>query len=1014
MHAIAVLCICTGVARRKRPSYDSNNPLSVLAEVLLASSPARRLRHSHVGYGPSVMKDSSSTTITRRSAQSSTLIAQKPSPLKVALTLEDGKNRELQAAISNACKDLPSGALEFVEIPLIHSVPGKDLAALEFILEKFALSDEREDSLPFDIVMLTSPESARIFVEGWQRLPEEMRIKQPPAMVCICQRTAAVLQAAGLEPSFQPSVASEKTLAAELPHCFGRRVLYLTSRTSPNARSIITYLTMEGFNVVPLEVYSTERVTVSSLPNPGPPHHMAKNRLGRLYDPSAEYSLYDMGQGMVWRNHPRQDGYWLENLTTRVKHFVFNQTANYDGEWPPDTKCIVLLSPEAARMFIQAWMKAATVHDIVPDLLVLGRGTAAVLEASGFVPWFQPSQHDLDCFLREIPMVGLHNEAIIIFSREEHENGMADFVYKNLTLRYYGPESRAPPNGRQAPDLVVEQHQWIEEQWENLGEAELNDWTLKKNQHMPNGAPKIIMHRFDEMWHWKDGIAGRTWDVKFRFDVNRALVVGRAIEYQAKMDQGDWHSLELGIARMVEVFEANYYKHYKPEDWGFDDPSPNAPNESWHPWGDWIPGCKVKVNSFNWSEGYTGFWSRQAVGDRVCIPVDAKNSKGEVIALRGECGYILELTDHDVLISFPKSERWLPRTKIMPLDFEAWDIRVGDMVAIDLEGVWTTDLPEFKPPMWSIDIETATHPVKDRNDMFGKVLSIDSKAKTCRIESRLISKDVDWPIAQVMKVHQDYGPLSGSLSITISDWVPREDIFSIVRRALAQDILDYTDGVEGPTDDSGFGFSENRLYLEIEAGPTTHSLTEVRRLSRRTKNVWNKWANNALSFRRSRERWQSKEVGEYIEGEYDWGEGDEYSQLQRDRLVLVNQWAGENVTGDETLDQFYVDPNEGALPSWEDVDVVTFASAKLVRLWAEFTNARPIAVCLGQEARLAALVAGWPLDRTFIAPTHIAGWADSVKEAIQGAPAPTTRPIRYIAAHKPIGDQGLQYASRHM
>eukprot|EP00966_Prymnesium_polylepis_P293506 6778896-Prymnesium_polylepis.1 len=111
------------------------------------------------------------------------------------LTREDGKNGKLSKLLSAV------------------GVPWEELPCIAF--ERLDGCAELESTLRqggFDWCVVTSPESAAVFLDSW-------RASGSPAVriASVGAGTAQVLEDAGITPQFVPSKATAKTLASELP-----------------------------------------------------------------------------------------------------------------------------------------------------------------------------------------------------------------------------------------------------------------------------------------------------------------------------------------------------------------------------------------------------------------------------------------------------------------------------------------------------------------------------------------------------------------------------------------------------------------------------------------------------------------------------------------------------------------------------------------------------------------------------------------------------------------------------
>jgi len=149
---------------------------------------------------------------------------------KVALTRELGKNDKL--------KSLLPDSVETYELPCIMFDAGRDLNRLQ-----------AEMSL-HDIIIITSPQSASIFIEQWQA-------KGCPVIqvATVGKGTSKPLLDVGINVIFEPSDSTAVVLAQELPISYGSSVLYPTSNLADN--KLQDGLESRDFQVTRLETYAT-------------------------------------------------------------------------------------------------------------------------------------------------------------------------------------------------------------------------------------------------------------------------------------------------------------------------------------------------------------------------------------------------------------------------------------------------------------------------------------------------------------------------------------------------------------------------------------------------------------------------------------------------------------------------------------------------------------------------------------------------------------------------------------
>ena len=163
----------------------------------------------------------------------------KPYGPVVALTREEGKNGRLDAAIKRAF----AVELRTVELPCVAT--SESSGGLALLREAFA-------GAAADWLVVSSPESARIVLEQWERV-QRPRL---PAVAAIGAGTAMVLTDGGVEVCFEPSKASFNVLASELPYGDeARRVLYPASAKASDGN--VRALEERGFVVRRIDTYTT-------------------------------------------------------------------------------------------------------------------------------------------------------------------------------------------------------------------------------------------------------------------------------------------------------------------------------------------------------------------------------------------------------------------------------------------------------------------------------------------------------------------------------------------------------------------------------------------------------------------------------------------------------------------------------------------------------------------------------------------------------------------------------------
>lgn len=160
----------------------------------------------------------------------------------VAVTRAAGTNGELAEL-------LRTEGLEVVEVPLIRFTPPADVAAWHAVVQaRLAAGGE-------GWLAVTSPQGARALREALAALGAGPTAC-PLRLAVVGTGTAAVLEAAGLRPAFQPSRAEASVLGAELPARPGEVVWHLTSQRSEPALGAT--LTARGVGYRRVEAYRTE------------------------------------------------------------------------------------------------------------------------------------------------------------------------------------------------------------------------------------------------------------------------------------------------------------------------------------------------------------------------------------------------------------------------------------------------------------------------------------------------------------------------------------------------------------------------------------------------------------------------------------------------------------------------------------------------------------------------------------------------------------------------------------
>jgi uroporphyrinogen-III synthase len=141
---------------------------------------------------------------------------------KVALTREAGANEKLAKLLDG---------LDTVEIPCIMFADGEDADKLPGALKSF------------DIVVITSPQAASVFIDAWMKAGKPTDIK----IATVGKGTSKPLISNGLKIDFEPSDSTAETLALELPASLGKTVLYPSSSLAQE--TLASGLMERGFEV---------------------------------------------------------------------------------------------------------------------------------------------------------------------------------------------------------------------------------------------------------------------------------------------------------------------------------------------------------------------------------------------------------------------------------------------------------------------------------------------------------------------------------------------------------------------------------------------------------------------------------------------------------------------------------------------------------------------------------------------------------------------------------------------
>ena len=183
----------------------------------------------------------------------------------VVLTREAGKNGKLAAALAQR-------GLSTLELPLVQTAEGPDADALPGFISEAAKAEEAGAAegasscgKSYEWIIVTSPESASVFVGGWKAAGSP---NKGIRVAAVGTGTSRALSAAGFSPrvEFTPSVANAVTLARELPFVKNgcRRVLYPAS--SKAGSDLQDGLAARGFEVDRLNTYTTLPVPRGELP----------------------------------------------------------------------------------------------------------------------------------------------------------------------------------------------------------------------------------------------------------------------------------------------------------------------------------------------------------------------------------------------------------------------------------------------------------------------------------------------------------------------------------------------------------------------------------------------------------------------------------------------------------------------------------------------------------------------------------------------------------------------------
>lgn len=143
--------------------------------------------------------------------------------VKIALTREEGGNDKLARLLEG---------FDTCEVPCIAFAEGEDTAKLPDAIKAH------------DIIVITSPQAAKVFLEAWENAGKPDNLK----IATVGEGSSKPLKFAGLTPIFEPSDSTAVTLAAELPIMYGKTVLYPSSAIAEN--TLVDGLAKRGFEVI--------------------------------------------------------------------------------------------------------------------------------------------------------------------------------------------------------------------------------------------------------------------------------------------------------------------------------------------------------------------------------------------------------------------------------------------------------------------------------------------------------------------------------------------------------------------------------------------------------------------------------------------------------------------------------------------------------------------------------------------------------------------------------------------
>ncbi|KAL3159027.1 hypothetical protein ABBQ32_011027 [Trebouxia sp. C0010 RCD-2024] len=161
---------------------------------------------------------------------------------QVVVTREAGRNGKLKQALQDC-------DIAVLELPLVETKSGPD---------RDQLAAHLKDG-PFDWVVITSPQAANVFLQGW------IEADKPQVRIAVVGPGTGDILTHQKEPrlqiDFTPLTANAVSLSAELPCIEGgtQNVLYPSSAKAGS--DLQTGLKNRGFEVVRLNTYDTQPVT---------------------------------------------------------------------------------------------------------------------------------------------------------------------------------------------------------------------------------------------------------------------------------------------------------------------------------------------------------------------------------------------------------------------------------------------------------------------------------------------------------------------------------------------------------------------------------------------------------------------------------------------------------------------------------------------------------------------------------------------------------------------------------